>query len=97
MISALAHPVEGFDDCFQCHALDGPVPFPPNHQDFSAETCLVCHAVEDGVLREVPGYIKHSIIERERCNTCHEPDLLPDNHQAVDFSNRECLLCHLVE
>jgi cytochrome b subunit of formate dehydrogenase len=97
LIPDLAHPVEEFEDCFRCHAVTGPVPFPPNHESFALETCLVCHVTKGGDLRVAPGFIKHSIIERERCSQCHEVDLLPANHQGVDFSNRDCVLCHLVE
>lgn len=96
LISMMGHPVEEFEDCMVCHDLDGPVPFPPNHQEFTVETCQVCHALE-GEPRVAPGFIQHSIVERERCDQCHEPDLLPSNHHDVDFSNRDCLLCHLVE
>jgi len=91
----MVHPVEGFEPCLDCHGLAGPVPFPANHQDFTLETCQVCHAMDEP--RTAPGFIQHSTVKREECDRCHEPNLLPPNHQVAEFSNQECLWCHLAE
>jgi hypothetical protein len=95
-MGVLPHPIEGFEECLVCHGFDGPVPYPENHQDFSTDICLVCHGLEDTEPLTAPGFIAHSIVERERCSECHQVDLLPATHQEQAFSDRQCVTCHLV-
>jgi len=92
----ISHPIPGREDCAECHAPDGPVPNPPDHEDYTLETCQVCHATEEEA-SSVPNPITHKLEGREECSLCHELDLLPDSHQEAEFSDRDCLLCHIPE
>jgi hypothetical protein len=42
--SPITHPIEGFEDCLQCHAVDSPIrPAPPDHEGWTNEICTLCH------------------------------------------------------
>jgi hypothetical protein len=92
-VSAIPHPIAGWEDCLECHGPEGPVPYPGNHKAFELTDCQVCHALDSK--KPGPKPIRHSLIERELCKNCHAPDLLPPSHQNADFNNRKCLICHL--
>jgi hypothetical protein len=88
----ISHPIDGREDCLECHAGNGPLPYPPNHEGWPVSTCTVCHAT-DGE-NPPPPAIQHKIKGREDCLKCHELDTLPDSHQAGNFTNENCTICH---
>jgi hypothetical protein len=43
----ITHPLDGRDDCFQCHAPDGQIkPAPSNHEEYVVAQCILCHKLE---------------------------------------------------
>ncbi len=90
---SIPHPLQEHEDCLLCHATDADSPFPADHADRPAITCLVCHTAEDqhsGLAQPV----RHDIVERDDCVQCHALDLLPESHQPLPFTSTDCLLCH---
>ena len=94
IVPMTSHPLGGREDCFECHGEDGPLPNPEDHADFELTVCDVCHSTE--MDKHGPGPITHKLEERLQCTECHEIDLQPASHQEIDFSDRECLLCHAI-
>ncbi len=43
-IPAIAHQVEGYNDCLLCHKTGGLKPYPQNHEGRTSDTCLSCHS-----------------------------------------------------
>jgi len=41
--TAISHPLEGRDDCLQCHGESAFKPFPADHSGRSNDTCTTCH------------------------------------------------------
>jgi formate dehydrogenase gamma subunit len=88
----IPHGLEGFGECLQCHAAGGVVPYPAGHEQYGANTCLVCHTTQGP--GPVPAAVQHALEGRENCLMCHGLDLLPESHQAADFTSPDCLQCH---
>jgi hypothetical protein len=88
----ISHPIEGREDCLECHNTDGPLAFPPNHTEFPLSTCTVCHSTQQE--NPSPPPVQHKLKGREDCLKCHELDTLPESHQAGEFANDTCMLCH---
>jgi len=42
----ITHGLEGREDCLFCHGADKAMPVPADHQGWSNDTCLSCHATE---------------------------------------------------
>ncbi|MFC2010933.1 hypothetical protein ACFLUR_01410 [Chloroflexota bacterium] len=40
---AISHPLEGREDCLQCHGEGTFKPFPADHAEHSNDTCTACH------------------------------------------------------
>jgi hypothetical protein len=76
----------------QCHAAGGVKPYPAGHEQYGANTCLVCHTTQGP--GPVPAAVQHGLEGRENCLMCHGLDLLPESHQAADFTSPDCLQCH---
>lgn len=91
----ITHPLGGREDCLECHALDGMLPFPENHEGWPNSTCTVCHSTEQ--VNPPPPAVQHKIKGREDCLKCHELDTLPDSHQAANFTSEDCMICHRPE
>lgn len=91
-VPIISHPIEGREDCFECHGPGGFLPNPPGHENYDLSTCEVCHAIDQE--KPGPAPITHKLVEREQCTSCHELDLQPESHWEADFSDRECFLCH---
>lgn len=91
-VPLISHPLGGREDCFECHAADGPIPNPADHADYDLSTCEVCHSTVSE--KSGPAPIRHKLEGRERCSKCHELDVQPESHWEADFSDQECLLCH---
>jgi hypothetical protein len=39
----ITHAVIGYQNCVDCHGLDGPVPFPLDHFGYANAVCTGCH------------------------------------------------------
>jgi formate dehydrogenase gamma subunit len=91
-VPMISHPVAGREDCLECHAVDGPIPEPASHANYTLATCQVCHSIKQE--NPAPPPIKHKIEGREECSRCHKADLLPASHQEADITDENCLLCH---
>jgi hypothetical protein len=72
--------------------LNAPLPYPENHEGWPVSTCTVCHST--GQDNPPPPAVQHKIEGREECLRCHELDTLPESHQAANFTNENCLICH---
>jgi hypothetical protein len=88
----ISHPIEGREDCLECHTSSGALAFPPNHEAFPVSTCTVCHSTQQE--NPAPPPVEHKIEGREDCLKCHELDTLPESHQIGEFTSATCLLCH---
>ena len=88
--SLITHPLGGREECLECHAADGPLPYPENHQDFSVPTCTICHSTEQE--NPPPLLMEHKL--RSNCLRCHEVDTIPESHAVANFTNEDCALCH---
>lgn len=42
--SKIPHPIVGYTDCQECHALTAESPFPQDHAGWPDEYCAACHA-----------------------------------------------------
>lgn len=93
--SIIPHELAGYEACLECHEAGGPVPYPPNHEGWPEITCTGCHSTEQE--NPPPPAVEHKIEGREECLRCHELDTLPASHQAANFSNDTCLICHTPE
>ena len=91
-VPMISHPLGGREDCFECHAADGPIPNPEDHADYDLSKCQLCHSTEADKLG--PGPITHKLEGREECTRCHDLDLQPESHWELGLGDRECLLCH---
>ncbi|MCK6624822.1 MAG: cytochrome b/b6 domain-containing protein [Anaerolineae bacterium] len=91
-VPLITHPLGGREDCQECHALAGPLPYPENHDGWPVSSCTVCHSTEQE--NPPPPPVEHKLQGREDCLKCHELDTLPESHQAADFTNDNCLICH---
>lgn len=45
----IAHPIEGYEDCTSCHALDEAVPYPEYHLGWPNPSCTQCHLPAEAV------------------------------------------------
>lgn len=100
-VPGIPHLVEDHEDqCIDCHAPDGFDPFPENHVDLSADTCLFCHEMAED--EEVPDEdrpsrppIPHTLEGRDDCLLCHDLGGItpfPDNHEGREVDT--CQKCH---
>jgi formate dehydrogenase gamma subunit len=92
-LMVIPHEVAGRENCLMCHALEGALPMPADHEGRPNTTCLVCHATTEEE-EHLPVAVKHDLEGRENCQMCHAADVLPESHKTGAFSNSDCLLCH---
>jgi hypothetical protein len=103
-IPEVAHLLEGYDDvCLDCHTPDSYAPYPDNHIDFPAETCVMCHTTVKPK-EEIPAEnkpkrppIPHTFEGWEDCLVCHQaegikPFPADDRHAESDLE--DCTKCH---
>jgi hypothetical protein len=94
-VPLISHSLGGRENCLECHAASGPLPYPEDHAGFPVSTCTVCHST--GQDNPPPAAVRHKIEGREDCLRCHELDTLPESHQAGAFTSDTCLICHTPE
>ncbi len=101
----IPHPVEGREECTDCHGATGVRPFPPDHAGRPDASCQVCHTPVEGAVAGATGstgesiaaVIPHAVEGKEQCSQCHGGDgslvPMPAAH-AGPFSDDTCQLCH---
>ncbi|MBN1570923.1 MAG: hypothetical protein JXA73_23995 [Acidobacteria bacterium] len=93
--------------CMKCHAAGKRKPFPPDHSEYSVQTCLGCHSPDatpkagdsgaGNAMEGQPKPISHPLegdMHRE-CATCHgagKTRPFPPSH--LKYSVKNCLGCH---
>jgi nitrate/TMAO reductase-like tetraheme cytochrome c subunit len=100
----IPHRVQGQEDnCLDCHGLEALLPYPENHTELGADTCLFCHNLAE-VSEEVSTEdedisdrlrIPHTLEEREDCLLCHNLDgIIPFPATHEDRDVEKCTNCH---
>lgn len=89
-VPAIAHPLEGWSACNECHASDRLVATAPGHSGLHAPDCVLCH--QPGEL-PAPLSRPHRELQNQDCLACHGstaslPSDMAHRTQAV------CWLCH---
>lgn len=93
--------------CLRCHGAGKMRPSPPDHSEYSVQTCLSCHSsnstLKDGdsgarhAMGGKPKLIPHSIEEDmyRECVTCHGAGRTrPFRPSHSKYSAKDCLGCH---
>jgi nitrate/TMAO reductase-like tetraheme cytochrome c subunit len=104
-VPSIPHLVENQQDrCLDCHSLDGIVPYPDYHAEWTTDTCLSCHQMAEAQA-EVSGedkpkrpLIPHTLEGRADCLFCHSLDSIkpfPANHEGRDVE--DCQKCHKLQ
>jgi hypothetical protein len=103
----ISHPVEGRQQCNQCHSFSGIKPVPADHDGRPVGSCRICHrpspvpkAAESRAAAATSGQpepIPHSIEADayKDCTQCHGTGKIkpyPANHSA--FAVASCTACH---
>jgi mono/diheme cytochrome c family protein len=89
----IPHPIEGFENCVDCHGLTGPVPYPMSHLGWPNESCTQCHVPavpEEAAPRADDGVTPPPALEVAG-------DLTPQQQQIDRGSTvylAECAHCH---
>ncbi len=88
--SAIPHPIEGREDCLQCHPMNN---LPESHQaaEFTNEQCLDCHQLESGQGEAAPA---EEEAEAPAAATALRAADIP---HPTEGAMEKCLLCHALE
>jgi predicted CXXCH cytochrome family protein len=93
---AMAHAVEGQEQCLMCHNPEGGMkPAPEAHKGMPVDVCLWCHATDAAVQTTAPPAMPHAVEGQESCSMCHTDGGVkppPADHEGRD--NQYCTLCH---
>ncbi len=88
-IPVIAHPLQGWSQCTECHREDRLVQTAPGHTGIHAQDCTVCHTQN----RPPAPLRPHALTETGGCLTCHgRTESLP--HAMETRSAELCWLCH---
>ena len=88
-IPVIAHPLEGWSQCTECHRSDRLVATAPGHTGIHATDCTVCHTQN----RNPAPLRPHALTETGGCLSCHgRTESLP--HEMETRSVELCWLCH---
>lgn len=99
--NAMAHEVEGKENCMMCHAIGvmPPVPdVPADHEGRGNETCVWCHAPDSPMTTTGATQTTHDLEGKENCMMCHAAGVMPPvpdvpaTHEGR--GNETCLWCH---
>jgi hypothetical protein len=89
---AMAHPLEGWQNCTECHATDRLVETAPGHSSLHKEDCLLCHAP---AADQSPAPRPHHTYNGTACTACHGNPAIPQAPLPQDMSERgNCWVCH---
>jgi mono/diheme cytochrome c family protein len=86
----IPHPIEGYENCVDCHGLAGPVPYPDNHLGWPNESCTQCHVPAAPAPAAAVGVTPPPALEVAG-------DLTPQQQQVergATVYGAECAQCH---
>lgn len=93
-IPAMAHPLQGWQDCTACHAPARLVTTAPGHSGLHRDDCLVCHQPPDAAAAASPPPLRPEHMGTDKpCTACHGVDQhapLPEDMKGRD----NCWICH---
>jgi hypothetical protein len=88
----MAHPIEGWTSCTECHATGRLVEVAPGHTGIKQEECLLCHQPA----HYAPGASAlprpHHVVTGASCKSCHGAGEAPLPTDMAGRSN--CWICH---
>ena len=89
-VPALAHPLQGWNDCTGCHAPDRLVQTAPGHSGLHKDQCTICHTKYSDPAPDRP----HPAELQLDCLSCHGTTKahLPDT--MAGWKDTTCWLCH---
>lgn len=90
-IPVMAHPLEGWSKCTNCHAPDKLVDTAPGHTGIHASECTVCHKPGD---LPAPLSRPHRENENVACLSCHGTPTAPLPADMTHRKEATCWLCH---
>ncbi len=88
-IPPLAHPLEGWDQCTECHAPSRLVQTAPGHDGIHAEQCLSCHKESTAAAPPRP----HPPTQSQDCLSCHGSEA-PLPPEMANRPETACFICH---
>lgn len=89
-IPALAHPLEGWNDCTGCHAPDKLVATAPGHTGIHKDKCTVCHTKSSPPAPDRP----HPAELQLDCLSCHGTTKAHLPTTMAGWKDTTCWLCH---
>jgi hypothetical protein len=89
-IPALAHPLEGWNDCTGCHAADKLVQTAPGHTGIHKDKCTVCHTKSSPPAPNRP----HPAELQLDCLSCHGTTKAHLPSTMSGWKDTTCWLCH---
>jgi len=90
-IPVMAHPLEGWGKCTNCHAPDKLVDTAPGHSGIHASECTVCHKPGD---LPTPLSRPHRENQNVACLSCHGTPTAPLPTDMTHRKEATCWLCH---
>ena len=90
-IPVMAHPLEGWSRCTNCHAPEKLVDTAPGHAGIHASECTVCHKPGD---LPTPLSRPHRENENVACLSCHGTATAPLPADMTHRKEATCWLCH---
>jgi len=90
-IPVMAHPLEGWSKCTNCHAPEKLVDTAPGHTGIHASECTVCHKAGD---LPAPLSRPHRENQNVACLSCHGTPTAPLPTDMIHRKESTCWLCH---
>jgi predicted CXXCH cytochrome family protein len=88
-VPALAHPLEGWSECTECHAPSRLVQTAPGHDGVHAGQCLSCHKESTAEAPPRP----HPPTQSQDCLSCHG-STAPLPPEMAERPENACFICH---
>jgi len=88
-IPPLGHPLEGWNECTECHAPARLVQTAPGHDGIHAQQCLSCHKESTATAPPRP----HPPTQSQDCLSCHGTTA-PLPPAMAERSETACFVCH---
>jgi hypothetical protein len=86
----MAHPIDGWRNCTECHAPNRLVDTAPGHSGIHKEDCLACHQPPS---EQGPAPRPHHVVTNTACVTCH--GARAEAPLPTDMAGRHnCWVCH---
>lgn len=88
----MAHPLDGWTNCTECHAANKLVETAPGHSGLHKEDCLVCHTARSD---QDPVPKPHHSYSGTACTICHGNAAIKQAPLPTDMAGRtNCWVCH---